>query len=140
MNRDPMTRRAFHRTTAATAAGLTALQASRVLGANERIRLGVIGVANRGGQLISAFLPHRDAEIAVLCDVAASTLDKVRQRLAPFIGGFRVEDFTVAFLVLTPLRTDTLLIGRLEQQGCRSEAGQQQQDQIDTVALSGLQQ
>ncbi len=77
-----MNRRTFHRTTAAaTAAGLTALQTTQVLGANERIRLAFIGVANRGGQLITAFLPHQDAEIVAICDVSASTLDKVHQRL-----------------------------------------------------------
>ncbi len=81
MPQSRMSRRTFHRTTAATAVGLTALQASQVLGANERIRLGIIGVANRGGQLITAFLPHQDAEIVALCDVAQSTLEKANQRL-----------------------------------------------------------
>jgi predicted dehydrogenase len=50
-------------------------------GANDRIRLGFIGVANRGGQLLSAFLSHDDVEVAALCDVQGSTLDKVKARL-----------------------------------------------------------
>ena len=79
MNANRMNRRHFHRTTAAAAAGLTALQATRVSGANQRIRLGIFGVANRGGQLIRAFLPHQDAEIVALCDVAASTLAKAQR-------------------------------------------------------------
>jgi predicted dehydrogenase len=54
---------------------------TRIIGANDRIRLGFIGVANRGGQLISAFLPHKDMEIAALCDVQGSTLEKVKARL-----------------------------------------------------------
>jgi predicted dehydrogenase len=33
------------------------------------VRLGFIGIANRGGQLIKATLPHKDAEIVALCDV-----------------------------------------------------------------------
>jgi len=74
-------RRTFHRTTAATAVGLTALQARQAFGANDRIRLGFIGVANRGGQLISSFLPHKDMEIAAICDVAQTTLASVKQRL-----------------------------------------------------------
>jgi len=81
MGSSRMNRRTFHRTSAATAAGLTALQARQVLGANNRIRLGIIGVANRGGQLITAFLPHPDAEIVALCDVSASILAKARERL-----------------------------------------------------------
>ncbi|MHC4398096.1 MAG: Gfo/Idh/MocA family protein [Planctomycetota bacterium] len=77
---------------AATVAGLTALQASKVYGANERIRLGFIGVANRGGQLMTAFLKHDDMEIAALCDVSASTLEKANARLdgkAATHGDFR---------------------------------------------------
>ncbi len=81
MSHAKMSRRMFHRTSALAAAGLTALQTTRVWGAHERIRLGVIGVANRGGQLIDAFLPHQDMEIVALCDVAASTLAAARQRL-----------------------------------------------------------
>ena len=54
---------------------------NNILGANDRIRLGFIGVANRGGQLITAFLNHDDMEIAALCDVDKSTLAKVRERL-----------------------------------------------------------
>jgi predicted dehydrogenase len=37
--------------------------------ANEQIRLGIIGVGNRGDQLIDAFLPHKDARIVAVCDV-----------------------------------------------------------------------
>ena len=53
----------------------------KIIGANDRIRLAFIGVANRGGQLISAFLKHDDMEIAALCDVQGSTLEKVKARL-----------------------------------------------------------
>ncbi len=55
--------------------------ASRIIGANDRVRLGFIGVANRGGQLISAFLPHQDMEIAALCDIDRTTLGKAKARL-----------------------------------------------------------
>ncbi|MGE3805949.1 MAG: Gfo/Idh/MocA family protein [Gemmataceae bacterium] len=54
-------------------AGAVALGAAASLqrghAANERIRLGFIGVGNRGDQLLDAFLPHSDAEIVALCDV-----------------------------------------------------------------------
>lgn len=76
-----VTRRTFNQIGAAATVGMTALQTTRVLGANERIRLGIIGVANRGGQLISAFSHHPDMEFVALCDVAQSTLDKVHKRL-----------------------------------------------------------
>ena len=76
-----ITRRAFTKAGAAATLGLTAAQYARAAGANEKVRLGFIGVANRGGQLISAFLKHDDCEIAALCDVDKSTLARVRERL-----------------------------------------------------------
>jgi predicted dehydrogenase len=67
------TRRQF---TKAGAAGLaTALSARRVCGANERIRLGFIGLGNRGDQVLDAFLLHSDAEVAALCDLWPPFLD-----------------------------------------------------------------
>ena len=86
----PINRRTFTKAGAALAA--TALSASRVRGANERIRLGFIGTANRGGQLIQAFKPHADAQIAVLCDVDQKALEKANARLdgkAELCGDFR---------------------------------------------------
>ncbi len=64
-----------------TAALGTARGAERVAGANERVRLGFIGVANRGGQLMSAFMTHQDAQIVALCDVDSRTLAKARTRI-----------------------------------------------------------
>lgn len=64
------TRRDFIKTGAATAAGvMTASSASRAYGANERIRVGFVGVANRGGQLFRAALKNEDVEVVALCDV-----------------------------------------------------------------------
>ena len=77
---DRMSRRAFGRAGAAAAAGLAAASASRVLGANERIRLGFIGVGNRGGQLLAAFLNHADCEAVAFCDVYQPYLDRARER------------------------------------------------------------
>ncbi len=75
-----ITRRSF---TTAAAGALTALSAasvSRVLGANDRIRLGFIGVGNRGDQLLDAFLPHADCEVAALCDVYEPYLPAARKK------------------------------------------------------------
>jgi hypothetical protein len=66
-----MTRRDF--TKAATAAGVataaTALSAERILGANDRVRIGFIGLGNRGDQVLSAFLEHKDADVVAVCDI-----------------------------------------------------------------------
>jgi predicted dehydrogenase len=62
--------------TKAGAAGvLTALSAGRVLGANQRVRLGFIGLGNRGDQVLDAFLAHKDADVIALCDIYQSYLD-----------------------------------------------------------------
>ncbi|HNT88605.1 MAG TPA: Gfo/Idh/MocA family oxidoreductase, partial [Candidatus Hydrogenedentes bacterium] len=53
----------------------------RVYGANERARLGFIGVANRGGQLITATRPHEDAEIVAVCDVYRPAMEQWREKL-----------------------------------------------------------
>ena len=76
-----ITRRTFAKAGAAAAWGLTAFQAGRVLGANDRIRLGFLGVANRGGQLLTAFLRQSDIEVAALCDVHKPTLEAAAKRL-----------------------------------------------------------
>ncbi len=55
--------------TKATAIALTAASYTRVRGANEKIRLGFIGVGNRGDQLLDAFLVHKDCEVAAISDV-----------------------------------------------------------------------
>src|SRR5262249_55950480 len=73
-------RRTFTRTAAGALTALTAASASRVLGANERIRLGFIGVGNRGDQLLDAFMTHKDCEVAALCDVYQPYLDAARKK------------------------------------------------------------
>lgn len=75
-----MTRRHFVKTS--MAAATLGMAATRSYGANERIRLGFIGVANRGGQLIDATLPHQDAEIVALCDVDSRPFDKQLKKLS----------------------------------------------------------
>ncbi len=41
----------------------------RVIGANDKIRVGFIGVGNRGTQLLHMFMEQPDCEVAALCDV-----------------------------------------------------------------------
>jgi len=41
----------------------------RVLGANDKVRVGFIGVGNRGTQLLQLFREQPDCEVAALCDV-----------------------------------------------------------------------
>jgi predicted dehydrogenase len=58
------------------AAGLaTALSYSRILGANDRIRMGYVGLGNRGDQVHDAFLEHGDAQTVAICDLRDDYLD-----------------------------------------------------------------
>jgi predicted dehydrogenase len=82
-------RRSFSKTavTAATAAAATTLVPGRVMGANEQVRLGFIGVGNRGCQLMKGFLAHSDAKIVALCDVYEPYLYGAYDRLDPRFAG-----------------------------------------------------
>jgi predicted dehydrogenase len=66
-------RRAFFSQTARVAAGtglmLSAARWNTVLGANDRLRLGVIGTGNRGGDVMAKFMQTPNVEVAALCDV-----------------------------------------------------------------------
>ncbi len=73
---NPLTRRDFGKSAAAAAAtaavanlAQTAASADRVAGANEKIRLGFIGLGNRGDQVLDAFLLQPDCEVVAVCDL-----------------------------------------------------------------------
>ena len=71
---NPWTRRDFTKTMMLAGAS-TALSGMRAVGANNRVRLGWIGVGNRGDQVLDAFLTHRDAELAAVCDLSPAYMD-----------------------------------------------------------------
>lgn len=60
-------RRKFIRTGAAGMA-MTAASWNRVSGANDRLRLGVIGTGNRGSDVMSWFLKEPDVDVTAVCD------------------------------------------------------------------------
>src|SRR5919199_300078 len=75
-----LTRRDFAKT--ATAAGVTtALGSLRVRGANDRVRLGFIGLGNRGDQVLDAFLAHKDSEVVAICDLHQPYLDFASKKI-----------------------------------------------------------
>ncbi len=57
--------------------------ASSASGANQRVRLGVIGVGNRGTQVSKAFLAHKDVELVAVCDVYQPYLNRAVSTFAP---------------------------------------------------------
>ncbi len=85
MNTNPRqsTRRQFLRHSTATTAGVAlglkvlGMPAGRsVLGANGKVRVGFIGVGNRGSQLLAGFMAQEDVQIAALCDVYEPYLNR----------------------------------------------------------------
>ncbi len=84
------TRREFIGKTSLALAGLASspsvLNAAsylRVMGSNEKIRMGFIGVGNRGSQLMHLFKDEPHCEIAALCDVYEPYLTRDRSQVLP---------------------------------------------------------
>jgi predicted dehydrogenase len=65
----------------AAAASVSTASARRVVGANERIKVGVIGTGGRGQLLMDYFQRAPDAEIAAICDVYEPRLNQARDKL-----------------------------------------------------------
>lgn len=84
-------RRQFVSGTLAAAGAVAAPRAARAAGANGKIRMGFIGVGNRGTQLMHLFMREPDVEVAALCDVYEPFLSrdfsKVAQRYKDELAG-----------------------------------------------------
>jgi predicted dehydrogenase len=70
-----ITRRSF-----VIASGLTALASTRVFGANDTIRLGLIGAGQRGTYLLNAAEKAGLYQIAAVCDVYGPNCDVIKER------------------------------------------------------------
>jgi predicted dehydrogenase len=109
-------------TTAAAAIGLVHPSA-RVLGASDRVRLGIIGPGARGQELMKEFLKSQNAEFVAAADVFTRRLDEAK-KLVPGVKTFddhrRLLDLkdVDAVIVATPLHCharhflDTLAAGK----------------------------
>ena len=90
MENNKSTRRAFIVKTGTVTAGITiglnklnALSSNRIIGANDKIRIGFIGVGNRGSQLLRAFMDQPDCEVAALCDVYEPYITRDHNQVNP---------------------------------------------------------
>ncbi len=83
-------RRQFMTGSLAAAGVAAAPRVARAVGANGKIRMGFIGVGNRGTQLMHLFMAHPDVEVVALCDVYEPFLSrdygKVAQRYKDELG------------------------------------------------------
>src|SRR4051794_40822767 len=99
------TRRDF--TPAAGALGLTALSPGPVLGASERVRLGFVGLGNRGDQVLDAFLQHKDCQVTAVCDIHQPYLDFASKKIGGSPAQFKdyrklLETDVDAVVIATP--------------------------------------
>lgn len=78
---DKIERRDFIKqaTTTAAAAAFTAASYDRVLGANDKVRLGIIGPGDRGQQLLKEFQQAPNAELVAAADVYTRRLEEVKK-------------------------------------------------------------
>lgn len=84
------TRRTFIANTGIVTAGvtlgassLTAASYNRVIGANEKINMGFIGIGNRGSQLLAAFMKQPEVQIGAFCDLYEPYLQRDRSKVDP---------------------------------------------------------
>ncbi len=59
----------------------SAINTKNFVGANDKIRMGFIGIGNRGSQLLELFMQNNDVEIAALCDVYEPYLLRDRSKV-----------------------------------------------------------
>jgi predicted dehydrogenase len=125
MNKQSIERRDFIKqaATTATVAAFTASSYDRVLGANDRVRLGIIGPGARGQELMHDFLKAPNAEFVAAADIYTRRHDEAK-KIAPGIQTFtdhrkllELKDLD-AVIVATPLHCharhflDTLAAGK----------------------------
>jgi len=108
---------------ATTAATLTSSSYGRVLGANDRVRLGIIGPGGRGQELMKEFVKVPNAEFVAAADIYTRRHDEAK-KIAPGIKTFNDHRALLgskdvdAVIVATPLHCharhfiDTLAAGK----------------------------
>src|SRR3954451_21637059 len=68
---------------AGSAAAFTAASYSKVLGANNRIRLGLIGCGGRGRGVLGTFVQTDQVEVPAVCDVWPERMAQAKAQSAP---------------------------------------------------------
>ena len=82
----PVTRRSFLRRSAGVALGLgawTALSADRVVGANERVNVAIIGCGGRGRFVLRVMIEDAGASCVCLCDLSDRRLEQMWEFIQP---------------------------------------------------------
>ena len=75
------------RTVSSSALAMTAASYSRVMGANDRINLGLIGAGERGFSVMGNFLGTNQVDVKAVCDIYSPKIDRVQTK-APGAKGY----------------------------------------------------
>jgi hypothetical protein len=75
MDINPISRRHF---VVSAGIALTAAHATRAIGANDRVRVGIVGLGGRGKDHMDLYMAAPGAEIAALCDVNQAALETLQ--------------------------------------------------------------
>ena len=112
MSLENNTRRKFLANSARIAAGagiiFNAGSWKKVLGANDRVRLGVIGTGNRGGDVMAHFQKESDVDVVAVCDVYEKAMNQAKEKTggkAQSFGDYRqllASKDVDAVLIATP--------------------------------------
>lgn len=68
------------RVASATAVGMTAASYSRVLGANDNLILGVIGLGDRGNHDMDLFQANSNVRVTALCDIYGAKIEAAKKK------------------------------------------------------------
>jgi predicted dehydrogenase len=102
-----MNRRHMLRTAATGALAMTASSYSKILGANDKVHLGLIGAGGRGRNVMKTFQLNSTVEVTAVCDVYAGRTDQALST-APGAHGFSDhrklldQEYVDAVLIATP--------------------------------------
>src|SRR5437588_7640713 len=105
-------RRSFLKQAALGTAAVLAYPTSRVLGANDRIRVGMIGVGDRGNDLLGQIRSIRGVEVVAMADVYSRRRDQAKSKVPDIqtVGDHRrlldMKDID-AVIVASPLHIHT---------------------------------
>src|SRR4051812_30053097 len=80
-------RRDLFRAVGASALAMSAASYSRVLGANDRVPMGVIGCGGRGTYVMGVFQKNPAVQVSAVCDIYGDRIDQAISK-APGARGF----------------------------------------------------
>jgi predicted dehydrogenase len=94
------------RTVLRTGAAITAASYSRILGANDSVRLGVIGCGGRGQYVMGKFLHNPEVRVVAVCDIWGDRADQGAAKS----NNTSVAKFSDHRELLQKAQTDVILI------------------------------